>query len=91
MWTFTAEFQDCCVKTKIQVFWNMMTCRLVNSYQRFAEAFSLHLQGLGSQRRLCLERLYPEDGGSQNLRNVSNCTPICTVSYRRRPSKTPVI
>jgi len=27
MCTLTTEFQDCCVKIQIQVFWNTKTCR----------------------------------------------------------------
>jgi hypothetical protein len=33
------------VLMKIQILWNVTQCRLVNSYQRFGDAWCLHLQG----------------------------------------------
>jgi hypothetical protein len=35
----------------IQVFCNMITCRLINGYRLFGSVFCVHLQGLSSPRR----------------------------------------
>jgi hypothetical protein len=55
---------------KIQAFWDVTPCRLVNNYQSFGEVCYLALD-------------HSEDGGSKLLRKVSKYFPIHTVSYCR--------
>jgi hypothetical protein len=47
------------------VFWDMASCVLVNSYERFGEAFWLHILGLISARRV--EYSGHEYGGTKLL------------------------
>lgn len=48
----------------IQVFWNVVSFRLLNNNQRFREAYCLHLQGLT-----------PEVKGRILLRNIGKSVP----------------
>jgi len=48
---------------KIQFFWDLTPCRLVNNYRRFGVPYSLRLQGTAVQ----CEVMYPESGGSKLL------------------------
>jgi len=59
---------------KIQVFWDVMLCRWMNSFK-----------GLSSEPRTWTElRLFdPEDDGTNVLRNVGNYTPNSTASHPR--------
>jgi hypothetical protein len=50
---------------KIQVFWDVTPCRLVNSYRHFEEG-------------IILELLDPEDEGAIFLRNVGTYLPVYT-------------
>jgi len=62
------------MRANIQVFWDVMSCLLVNSYCCFKETECLHLQGLIVQEHLASQTL--KMGGSIILQNIGNYLPI---------------
>jgi hypothetical protein len=71
---FSAKFLS-----KSTVFWDVMSCRLVDFYRRLGQTY-WHHRRISPARSL----VYPDDRGTAFLRNVGKCQPEYTASHPKK-------